>query len=106
MRRIIVASLAALVMVIAVPSTASAYLHVDAAHARAQSHIWNYDCPDFGGCPRWPAAVSYQRISDSRVIVEERMYNNRYGSCTGRFDIRGDDNNSSLEHYGWAPFLC
>lgn len=106
MRRIIVAALAALVMSVAVPSTASAFLHVDAAHARAQSHIWNYDCPNFQGCWKWPGALSYQRISDSRVIVSERMYNNKYGSCDGRFDIRGDDNNSTLEHYGAFPFVC
>lgn len=121
MRRIIMAALAACAfyavpavapqaIMTAVPlvqsvgaDDAQAYLHVEDAYNRAQRHVWDYDCPEFSGCYSWPGRAGYQRISDSRVIVDIYMYNNRYGRCWGSFDIRGSDSSSTLEHRGyWA----
>lgn len=82
------------------PAIASAFLHVDAAYSRGKTHVSNYDCPNFGYCYAYPAALKYDRRSDTRVLVLIRMYSNSRGACDSWFDIRGSDTNSTLEHYG------
>lgn len=84
-----------------VPDDAEAYLHVANAYDRGKVHVSNYDCPTFGYCYQYPAALSYERKSDTRVLVRIRMYNNSGAHpCSSWFDIRGSDTSSTLEHYG------
>lgn len=85
-----------------VPDDAEAYLHVANAYDRAKTHVANYDCPTFGYCYAYPVALTYSRVSDTRVKVEIRMYNNSGAHpCAGWFDIRGSDTSSTLDHIGY-----
>lgn len=89
----ILLSLVALLLMLVVTASASAYLHVANATNYAAAHSWSTFCSSsYSLCPSYPWGTGwYDRGSDSYVRVEimVRRYDNVY--CHRVFAVRGSD---------------
>lgn len=89
----------------AIAASAQAYLHVANATDYARGHVWRTFCNYGNNCSYYPVGTGwYQRISDSYVRTEIKVYRYGYGTCTRVFAVRGSDAAPYITTDGSAPY--
>lgn len=93
LRHFISAIVVLVVLLILLPASAQAYLHVQQAENKARTNSWNLFCNgNVSACPTYPWIYqTAQRLSSATVDTFVRVYRYGYGTCNRRIRVTGDD---------------